>query len=75
MKKILAFIKSRFKPLFLCKAGATAVEYALIAALIAVAAQRGFQQTGRQLFCIYAYVADTMISVPNSGCGIGSNIG
>jgi Flp pilus assembly pilin Flp len=72
MKKIFAFIKARLKTLSLCKTGATAVEFGVIAALISVAAMQGLRATGHRLICIYDGVAQTLEAPGASfGCSTG----
>ena len=51
---------SRLKPLLKNKGGATAIEYGLIAALIAVAAITAFQAVGTSLISTFTNVASQL---------------
>jgi len=50
------------------EAGATAIEYGLIAALIAVAAITAMSSLGGQLSTTFTKVSDCMVSADNGTC-------
>jgi Flp pilus assembly pilin Flp len=55
MRKLFNKLKLKTAAFYLNKAGATAVEYALISALVAVAANQAIRATGHTLVCIYQF--------------------
>ena len=47
--------------------GATAIEYALIASLISIAAIAGFTAVGDELINLFGYVSDEAVGTINAG--------
>lgn len=68
MRKLFKKLKLKTAAFYLHKAGATAVEYALISALVAVAANQAIRATGHTLACIYQSVADTIATGSGGAC-------